>query len=102
IERYCHASSFGHSGFFRHSSFVIRHSSFVIRHSSFEIPMSQAGKRPDYLLGNTLNDLFMSLPKSEIRQIASEVHAECMRRGITYIGDDNTMRVIPLMLRPTL
>jgi hypothetical protein len=64
--------------------------------------MSQPSKRPDYLLGNTLNELFMSLPKSEIRQIAYEVHTECTRRGITYIDDDNTVRVIPLMLRPTL
>jgi hypothetical protein len=64
--------------------------------------MAQPGKRPDYLLGNTLNDLFMTLPKSEIQRIAHEVHEQCTRRGITYVDDDNSMRVIPLMLRPTL
>jgi hypothetical protein len=58
--------------------------------------------RTDFLLSNALSKLLLQMPQSEIRQIATEVHAECVRQGLTYVDESNKPRPIPLMLRPRI
>jgi hypothetical protein len=64
--------------------------------------MPPMATRTDFLLSNALSTLLLQMPESEIRQVAKEVHAECVRQGLTYVDDDNTPRPITLMLRPRI
>src|SRR5215471_2291282 len=64
--------------------------------------MAKSTHKSDFLQSNALNELFLKIPKDEIRQIAQEVQAECIKNGVTYVDDDGVARVIPLMLRPRI
>ncbi len=64
--------------------------------------MPQPNQRTDYLVGSALNELLLKLPKAEIQQLGRQVEEECAQCGITYVGEDHTPRVIPLMLRPRI
>src|SRR5438093_11584373 len=48
----------------------------------------------------SLNRLFLQMPEEEIRAIAKEVNAECLRQGLTYVDEGGAQRVIALLLRP--
>jgi hypothetical protein len=64
--------------------------------------MDPVSAKVDFLQSNALNRLFLRMPKEEIQQIAKDVHAECLRQGVTYVDDNGTSCVIPLMLRPRI